>query len=206
MMKPGAYLINTARGAIVETDALIEALQSGLLGGAGLDVIEEEGETKDELNLLVKKRENEEELKTMLENHMLMKMPNVLITPHNAFNTKEAVARILNTTLENIKSFHGGQAGQSDTLIMVIRNLRAREVFDSRGEPTVEVTLDNDKGYSFRAEVPSGKSRGSKEAAVLSIGRIKSAEGRLRKAVAGKEYKMHNRIRRSHPQGGWDGQ
>lgn len=109
MMKPGAYLINTARGAIVETDALIEALQSGLLGGVGLDVIEEEGETKDELNLLVKKRENEDELKTMLENHMLMKMPNVLITPHNAFNTKEAVARILDTTLQNIKSFQEGK-------------------------------------------------------------------------------------------------
>lgn len=108
-IKRGAYLINTARGAIVETDALVEALQKGILGGAGLDVLEEEGETKDELELLVKTRENEEDLKTMLENHVLMKMPNVLITPHNAFNTNEAVARILDTTLQNIKSFASGK-------------------------------------------------------------------------------------------------
>ncbi|MGB9609028.1 MAG: hydroxyacid dehydrogenase, partial [Minisyncoccia bacterium] len=76
---------------------------------AGLDVLEEEGETKDELFTLAKKRPNEEELKTMLENHILMKMPNVLITPHNAFNSQEALERILKTTLENILSFISGQ-------------------------------------------------------------------------------------------------
>ncbi|MCL4405048.1 hydroxyacid dehydrogenase [Patescibacteria group bacterium] len=108
-MKKGAYLINTARGAIVETDALVEALQSGALGGAGLDVLEEGGEVKDELELLVKTRENEEELRTMLEDHVLMKLPNVLITPHTAFNSQEAVARILGTTLDNIKAFVGGK-------------------------------------------------------------------------------------------------
>ncbi len=109
IIKKGAYLINTARGAIVETDALVEALQSGILAGAGLDVLEEEGETKDELELLGKARENEDTLRTMLENHILMKLPNVLITPHNAFNSQEAVERILNTTLDNIKSFLGGK-------------------------------------------------------------------------------------------------
>ncbi|MGC8775909.1 MAG: NAD(P)-dependent oxidoreductase [Minisyncoccia bacterium] len=108
-IKPGAYLINTARGAIVETEALVLALNQGILAGAGLDVLEEEGETKDELFTLAKKRPNEEELKTMLENHILMKMPNVLITPHNAFNSQEALERILKTTLENILSFISGQ-------------------------------------------------------------------------------------------------
>ncbi len=104
-VKRGAYLINTARGAVVETEALVQALSSGILGGAGLDVLEEEGETKDELDLLAFGHPQEEELKNMIRNHMLMKMPNVLITPHNAFNSQEALERILYTTLENIKSY-----------------------------------------------------------------------------------------------------
>lgn len=109
LIKKGAYLINTARGAIVETDALVEALQNGTIAGAGLDVLEEEGETKDELTMLLMNKENQDELKTMLENHVLTTMPNVVITPHNAFNTQEAVERILNTTLDNIKSFVAGK-------------------------------------------------------------------------------------------------
>lgn len=107
-IKPGAYLINTARGSIVETEALVWALEQKILAGAGLDVLEEEGEIKDELFALVKKNPNREELKTLIENHILMKMPNVLITPHNAFNSQEALERILNTTLENILSFING--------------------------------------------------------------------------------------------------
>lgn len=108
-IKKGAYLINTARGAIVETDALILALEQKIIAGAGLDVLEEEGETKDELFALSSKYLKTQDLKTMLENHILMKMPNVLITPHNAFNSQEALQRILNTTLENILSFIKGE-------------------------------------------------------------------------------------------------
>ncbi len=104
-IKKGAILINTARGGLVETDALIAALQNGALGGVGLDVLEEEGETKDELAYLSQGHPKEEELKTMLQNHILMEMPNVLITPHNAFNSQEALQRILNTTLDNIQGF-----------------------------------------------------------------------------------------------------
>lgn len=109
LIKKGAYLINTARGPIVETEALIQALQAGILAGAGLDVLEEEGETKDELTYLSQGHPKEEELKTMLQNHILMKMPNVLITPHNAFNSQEAMERILNTTLGNIRDFLDGK-------------------------------------------------------------------------------------------------
>lgn len=105
LIKKGAYLINTARGGIVETEALIEALQQKILSGAGIDVLEEEGEIKDELNFVTNIHPREEELKTMLYDHILMKMPNVLITPHNAFNSQEALERILNTTIENIKGF-----------------------------------------------------------------------------------------------------
>lgn len=108
-IKKGAYLINTARGPILETEALIQALQAGIVAGAGLDVLEEEGETKDELTYLSRGHPKEEELKVMLQNHILMEMPNVLITPHTAFNSQEAMERILNITLGNIRDFLDGK-------------------------------------------------------------------------------------------------
>lgn len=107
-VKHGAYLINTARGGLVETDALIYALQNGILAGAGLDVLEEEGETKDEMKFLQSRNHDEHVLKTVLENHVLIRMENVLITPHNAFNSQEALQRILQTTLKNIEGFAKG--------------------------------------------------------------------------------------------------
>lgn len=109
LMKKGAYLVNTARGGIVETDALVQALQEGILAGAGMDVLEEEGDTKDEMTFLREGNLQEKKLKTLLENHVLMKMPNVLITPHNAFNTQEALERILTTTMQNIGGFIAGK-------------------------------------------------------------------------------------------------
>jgi D-lactate dehydrogenase len=108
LIKKGAYLINTARGGITETSALIYALKEGILKGTALDVLEEENEIKEELELSVNKEAKEDEAKTIWANHILMKMPNVLITPHNAFNSKESIERILNTTIENIKSFISG--------------------------------------------------------------------------------------------------
>ncbi len=108
LIKKGAYLMNTARGGLVETEALVTALNSGILAGAAMDVLEEEGETKDELLLLAKGHPKEEDLKTIVMNHALMKMPDVLITPHNAFNSQEALQRILDTTLESLGSFAGG--------------------------------------------------------------------------------------------------
>lgn len=108
-MKKGSYIINTARGAIVETEALVQALQQGILAGVGLDVLEEEGEVKDELNILADGHPNEATLKNMLYDHILMEMPNVLVTPHNAFNTGEALERILNTTIQNIEGFSLGK-------------------------------------------------------------------------------------------------
>lgn len=108
-IKKGAYLVNTARGGIVETDALVGALMDGTLAGVGVDVLEEEGPTKDEMQFFRNGNAHAEELRTMLENHMLMKMPNVLVTPHNAFNTQEAMERIFTTTVENIKGFIAGK-------------------------------------------------------------------------------------------------
>ncbi len=108
-MKRGAYLVNTARGAIVETEGLVKVLGRGILAGYGTDVLEEEGETKDELRFLTSGHPKEEELKVMLHNHVLMKMPNVLITPHMAFDSQEAIERILATTIENIASYIEGE-------------------------------------------------------------------------------------------------
>jgi len=107
-IKKGAYLINTARGAIVETDALVEALKAGTLAGAALDVLEEEGELADEMSLLSQPHPNEAALKIALENHYLIDHPRVIVTPHTAFNTQEAVERIIGTTIENIKGFVAG--------------------------------------------------------------------------------------------------
>ncbi len=104
-IKKGAILINTARGAIVETDAMIQAIGEGILGGAGLDVLEEEGVIQDEKSLLLYGHPEEHNLKTVLENHVLMDMPNVLITPHMAFDTTEALQRILDTDIGNIKEY-----------------------------------------------------------------------------------------------------
>ena len=108
-IKPGAYLINTSRGAGVETEALVSALQSGALGSAGLDVLDEEGLVKDELLSFVGQKLAGHDLKTVLGNHLLIDMPNVIVTPHNAFNTDEAMKRIIDTNLENITNFIAGQ-------------------------------------------------------------------------------------------------
>jgi len=106
--KKGSYLINTARGAVVETDALVEALKAGVIAGAALDVLEEEGELNDELALLTAPHPNEAGIKTALENHYLIDHPRVIVTPHVAFNTTEAVERILDTTAGNIANFAAG--------------------------------------------------------------------------------------------------
>ncbi len=105
LIKKGAYLINTARGGVVETSALVSALDSGILAGAALDVLEGERDIKEEREILTKGFSEKFDIKTMLQNHILMERDNVIITPHNAFNSKEAIQRILETTIFNIQSF-----------------------------------------------------------------------------------------------------
>jgi D-lactate dehydrogenase len=105
LIKKGAYLINTARGSLVETEALLRALSDGTLAGAGLDVLEEECVIKEEAQLLSKEFPKACDLKTALRNHILLHQKNVVITPHNAFDSSEALVRILDTTVENIKEF-----------------------------------------------------------------------------------------------------
>ncbi len=108
-VKKGVIILNTARGEIVDTDALIQGLRSKIIGGAGLDVLEGECFIREEKQVISKNFEKECDLKMVLKNHVLIKMPNVLITPHNAFNSQEALERILKTTIENISAFSKGK-------------------------------------------------------------------------------------------------
>lgn len=102
LIKKGAYLINTSRGGNVETEALVQALSKGILAGAALDVLEEESTIKEEKQLL-SKNFPKENLKNLIENHLLLTFENVIITPHNAFNSTEAMQRILDTTIDSVK-------------------------------------------------------------------------------------------------------
>ncbi|MFZ5862348.1 MAG: hydroxyacid dehydrogenase [Nitrospirota bacterium] len=106
-MKRGVLLINTARGGLVDTEELLRALEEGIVGGAGLDVLEEEEAIREERELL-SARFDEERLRSVVRNHILLKRDDVIITPHIAFNSREAVERILITTLDNIAGFLEG--------------------------------------------------------------------------------------------------
>ncbi len=109
LIKQDAYLINTSRGAVVETQALYRALKEGKLAGAALDVLEEEGDIKEEQKMLLQDTElDSKELKTLLVNHAFIDLDNVIITPHNAFNTQEALRNIEITTMENIEEYLNG--------------------------------------------------------------------------------------------------
>lgn len=108
LMKKGSFLINTARGTVVETDGLFKMITTGHLSGAALDVLEEEAELKEEAELLSRGSIPPEKYKEILEDHLLINSPNVIVTPHMAFFTKEAVESIRQTTLDNINSFLKG--------------------------------------------------------------------------------------------------
>lgn len=107
--KRGALLINTARGELVDTEALVSALDQGILRGAGLDVLEGEEVFSEEKQLLLNPKASEESLKQALRNRSLLQRPDMVITPHIAFDSVEAVERILDTTIANIKAFRDGK-------------------------------------------------------------------------------------------------
>jgi D-lactate dehydrogenase len=107
-MKQGAMLVNTARGGLIDTDALVEALESGKLGGAGLDVLEGEELIKEEKQLLQQPLDVER-LRMAVRNRVLLARDDVVFTPHNAFNSREALVRILEVTLANLEAFRAGQ-------------------------------------------------------------------------------------------------
>jgi D-lactate dehydrogenase len=107
MMKRGVLLINTARGSLIDTQALVWALDTGILVGAGLDALEGEEFLQHEEELL-NTPDTEDKLNILAHNRLLQRRDNVVITPHIAFNTEEALRRILDTTIENVQAFLQG--------------------------------------------------------------------------------------------------
>lgn len=100
-VKPGLMLINTSRGAVVDTQAVIQCLKSGRLGSFGLDVYEEEQD------LFFEDLSNQ-----VIQDDVfarLLTFPNVIITGHQAFFTREALEQIAKTTLQNISDFEAGR-------------------------------------------------------------------------------------------------
>ncbi|MGA3172705.1 MAG: NAD(P)-dependent oxidoreductase [Chthoniobacteraceae bacterium] len=123
----GLILINTARGPVIDSDALIDALESGVVAGAGLDVLEDERVMRKKAAYILAEQIVERlhdsfaaieplasdprrisEVRSIMHNNTLLQHPNVIATPHVAFNSFEAIARINQTTVENIHAFLAG--------------------------------------------------------------------------------------------------
>jgi D-lactate dehydrogenase len=97
MMKKGVMLLNTSRGGLIDTKAVIQALKSGQIGYLGIDVYEQEEK------LFFRDRSSDIIQDDLIQR--LMSFPNVLITAHQAFFTEDALSQISTTTLKNIKDF-----------------------------------------------------------------------------------------------------
>jgi D-lactate dehydrogenase len=108
LMKPGVMLINTSRGAVIDTRAAIRGLKSGRIGYLGLDVYEEEGDLF-----------FQDLSETVIQDDVFSRLqtfPNVVITAHQAFFTREAVQAIQTTTLENASGFERGSVPQENVV------------------------------------------------------------------------------------------
>ncbi|MBX3363533.1 MAG: 2-hydroxyacid dehydrogenase [Phycisphaeraceae bacterium] len=116
-MKPGVMLINTSRGAVIDTRALIAALKHGHVGSVGLDVYEEEGD------LFFKDLSAE-----VIQDDVFVRLltfPNVLITAHQGFFTREACEAIAQTTMDNVTGFErSGAAGVPETNLVSTKLLK----------------------------------------------------------------------------------
>ena len=160
LMPPGSLLVNVSRGGLVDTAALAGALACGHLSGAGLDVLEEEPAVPPEL----------------------LEHPGVVITPHIAFSSDASVLDLRRSAAEEVVRVLTGQtpryacndpqdaATRWRSSMSSIHSIHGRQVFDSRGRPTVEVEVSLDGGVVARASVPSGASTGTHEAHELRDG------------------------------------
>ncbi|MDH5202717.1 MAG: NAD(P)-binding domain-containing protein [Nitrospirota bacterium] len=108
LLKPTAIIVNTSRGKVVDTEAISATLREGRLGGVALDTfegekvwIEEEFLKRDDLPAVT--------LREAIESFTIMRSERAILTPHNAYNTREALERILFTSAENFKAYFRGQ-------------------------------------------------------------------------------------------------
>ena len=127
--RPGVLIVNTSRGSLIDTEALLDALDGGQVGGAGLDVLEEDSLIRQEPTRLIgaqiinrlrslnaggdpwptTRPTGPGKSKELLRNKRLLARPEVIFTPHVAFNSVEANARINGRTVENIRQFLRGE-------------------------------------------------------------------------------------------------
>jgi len=108
-MKPNTMLINTSRGGLIDTKAVINALKNGKLGYLGIDVYEQEADLF-----------FNDFSESIIQDDMLMRLmsfPNVLITAHQGFFTEEALTQIAQVTLQNLVDFEQGQLNETTTLV-----------------------------------------------------------------------------------------
>ncbi len=109
LMKDNVYIVNTARGELIDTYALLRALNNSKIAGVGLDVIEGEELVKEKCKMI--EGVNRETTKLLEESFYistLLKNEKVILTPHIAYNTVEAVSRIMDTTVQNIQNYFNG--------------------------------------------------------------------------------------------------
>ena len=127
-MRPGVIIINTARGGLIDTQALLEGLDAGVVAGAGLDVLEDESVMQKEAPRIIADQiieniqntgppeefrmrhpDRVHDLQNLVNNQKLLSRANVVFTPHVAFNSIEAVERINSLTVQNIIAFFNNQ-------------------------------------------------------------------------------------------------
>lgn len=159
-MKKGSYLINTARGELVENRALIHALRTNHLAGAGLDTIEGEKLMLSSgiLEALNNNATSPSTFEHAAEVHALLQLPNVITTQHAAFNTQEAIARINDTTVQNIVRFWYGETpnkveSHSKTgKLVIVRHGESEWNAEGRWTGTTDVHLST-KGQKDSAKI-----------------------------------------------------
>ena len=108
-MKKGVFIINTSRGALIDSPALLDALNSEKVRGAALDVYEEETDLffEDKSGTIIK----DDTLSLLISN------PNVVLTSHQAFLTEEALEAIAKVTLSNLDDFFAGKPLKNEVIL-----------------------------------------------------------------------------------------
>ena len=125
-MKKGVFILNTSRGALIDSEALLDALNSRTVGGAGLDVYEEEA------NLFYEDRSD-----TIIRDDtlaLLVSRPNVILTAHQAFLTEEALHNIAEETIKNLDAFFSGAPLENEICYLCDRDKAGHDCRKTRRE------------------------------------------------------------------------